>query len=68
MTASALLRHGIGHMHTVLHELTEWLQAREVAAIGDFRRSMSRERLSDSAAFERANYISILGSMDTAGR
>ena len=60
MTTSALLRHGIGHMRTLLDDLTEWLDARDVAAIGDIRGRMSRERLGDPLAFERGNYISIL--------
>jgi len=60
MTTSALLRHGIGHMRTLLADLTEWLDARGVAAIGDIRGKMSRERLGDPPAFERGNYISIL--------
>ena len=59
MTTSALLRHGIGHMRTLLAELTEWLDARGVAAIGDIRGKMSRQRLGDPPAFERGNYISI---------
>ena len=60
MTTSALLRYGIGHMNRLLADLTEWLDARGVAAIDDIRGKMSRERLGDPPAFERANYISIL--------
>jgi dihydroorotate dehydrogenase (fumarate) len=60
MTTSSLLRHGIGHMRTLLNDLTDWLEAREVASIGDIRGRMSRQRLGDPVAFERGNYISIL--------
>ncbi len=60
MTTSALLRHGAGHMRTLLRDLTDWLDARGVAAIGDIRGKMSRQRLGEPQAFERANYISIL--------
>jgi dihydroorotate dehydrogenase (fumarate) len=60
MTTSALLRHGPGHMRTLLEGLAAWLDAREVAAVGDIRGRMSRRRLGDPVAFERANYISIL--------
>ena len=38
MTASALLRYGIDHMRTLLTGLTEWLDARDIAAIGDHSR------------------------------
>jgi dihydroorotate dehydrogenase (fumarate) len=60
MTTSALLRHGIGHVRTLLGDLIEWLDTRGVAAIGDIRGKMSRQRLGDPLAFERAKYISIL--------
>jgi dihydroorotate dehydrogenase (fumarate) len=59
-TTSALLRHGAGHMRTLVHDLTAWLEARDVAAIGDLRGRMSRQHLGNPVAFERANYISIL--------
>ncbi len=67
MTTSALLRHGIGHMRTLLGDLTDWLDARGVAAIGDIRGNMSRQRLDEPAAFDRGNYINILQGW-TAGR
>ena len=60
MTSSALLRHGIGHMRTLLGGLTDWLDARGVTSIGDIRGKMSCQRLGGPPAFERGNYISIL--------
>ena len=66
MTASGLLRHGIGHMRTLVNDLTAWLEARDVAAIGDIRGRMSRHRLGDPVAFERGNYISILEGWSSA--
>jgi dihydroorotate dehydrogenase (fumarate) len=48
MTTSALLRHGIGHMRTLLADLTDWLDARGVATIDDIRGKMSRQRLIDA--------------------
>ena len=59
MTTSALLRHGAGHMRTLLDGLNAWLDARN-ASIDDVRGRMSQRRLKDPAAFERANYIQIL--------
>jgi dihydroorotate dehydrogenase (fumarate) len=59
MTTSALLRHGVGHMATLVDGLTEWLDARE-ANLGDIKGRMSRGRLQDTDAYERANYIRIL--------
>lgn len=60
MTTSSLLRHGIEHMRTLVSGLTEWLEAREVAAVGDIRGRMSRRRMGNPPTFERGNYIRIL--------
>jgi dihydroorotate dehydrogenase (fumarate) len=60
MTTSALLRHGIGHMSALLAGLSQWLDARGVAAIGDIRGRTSRQRIDDPTDFDRANYLKIL--------
>jgi dihydroorotate dehydrogenase (fumarate) len=60
MTTSALLRHGVGHIGMLVDGLTQWLDAREIASVGDIRGTMSRGRIGDPTAFERANYIQIL--------
>ena len=60
MTASALLRHGIEHMKTLLDGLAQWMDAIEVDVLGDIRGMMSQRRIKDPTAFERANYIQIL--------
>ncbi|HLN11924.1 MAG TPA: dihydroorotate dehydrogenase-like protein [bacterium] len=62
MTTSALLRHGVGYMQTLLDGLTNWLDARNIDAVSRIRGRMSRRALPDAAAFERANYITILQS------
>jgi dihydroorotate dehydrogenase (fumarate) len=60
MTTSALLRHGVDHMATLLAGLTSWLSAREFASLADMRGIMSQHKVQDPQAFERANYIKIL--------
>lgn len=60
MTTSSLLRHGVGHMRTLVHDLTDWLAARDMESIGDIRGKLSHQRLGDCPALERGNYISIL--------
>ena len=59
MTTSALLRHGVAHMRTLLHGLRTWLEARG-ADLNDIRGRMSQHRIKDPGAFERMNYIRIL--------
>jgi len=60
MTTSALLRHGVRHMTTLLDGLRRWLEARELASIGDIRGKLSQQKVRDPVAFERANYVHIL--------
>jgi dihydroorotate dehydrogenase (fumarate) len=60
MTTSALLRHGVGHMATMLSDLQSWLAARQFGSLDDMRGIMDQQSLRDPQAFERANYIKIL--------
>jgi dihydroorotate dehydrogenase (fumarate) len=62
MTTSALLRHGVGHVKTLLDGLTQWMDARGFDNVSDLRGLMSQKRIKDPTAFERANYIQILHS------
>ncbi len=59
MTTSALLRHGVRHMASLVDGLAEWLDARE-ATLADIKGRMSHAKLRDTDAYERANYIRIL--------
>ncbi|MBO0759029.1 MAG: dihydroorotate dehydrogenase-like protein, partial [Bradyrhizobiaceae bacterium] len=60
MTTSALLRHGVAHMKTLVDGLTQWLAARDLASVNAVRGSLSQRRVRDPVAFERANYVEIL--------
>ena len=60
MTTSSLLRHGPGHIATLLAGLEKWLDAREFTSFQQVRGIMSQQRLRDPKAFERTNYIKIL--------
>jgi dihydroorotate dehydrogenase (fumarate) len=60
MTTSALLRHGVDHMKTLLDGLIQWMDARDFGDIRDVRGLMSQQRIKDPIIFERANYIQIL--------
>jgi dihydroorotate dehydrogenase (fumarate) len=60
MTTSALLRHGVGHMRTLVDGLVRLLEARELASVGEVRGRLSQRSLADPTAFERANYLRIL--------
>lgn len=60
MTTSSLLRHGVGHMRTLLDGLSALLAAREIDSLGEIRGRMSQRNLSNPTAFERANYVRML--------
>lgn len=60
MTASALIRHGIGHLKVLHDGLVADLTAREASSVADIRGRMSRDKVADQTAFDRVNYIRIL--------
>jgi len=60
MTTSSLLRHGPGHITTLLEGLETWLNARDFKSLEQVRGIMSQRHLHDPGAFERANYVKIL--------
>jgi dihydroorotate dehydrogenase (fumarate) len=60
MTTSALLRHGVGHMRTLLEGLSSLLAAREIGSLDQIRGRMSQRSVKDPTAFERANYLHVL--------
>ena len=59
---SAILRHGPDKLREVREELARWLEEHEYESLAQARASMSLERCPDPRAFERANYIRIVGS------
>jgi len=62
MTTSALLRHGPGHMAVMLRGLRSWLSARGFSSLDSVRGLLSHRLLGADDAFERANYMEVLGS------
>lgn len=62
MMTSAILRHGPGHVTSVIEELERWLDTHEYESVSQLRGSMSHAATSDPAAFERANYLKVLHS------
>jgi dihydroorotate dehydrogenase (fumarate) len=62
MMASAVLRHGVSHVRTVLRELTAWMEQHEYDSIELMQGSMSQRACAEPDAFERANYMRVLRS------
>jgi dihydroorotate dehydrogenase (fumarate) len=62
MTASNLLHYGEQTIGQILNDLEAWMQEREYESIRQMQGSMSQKSVREPAAFERANYMKVLGS------
>ena len=62
MTASKLLHDGEQAIGQILSDLEEWMKEREYESIRQMQGSMSQKSVNEPAAFERANYMKVLGS------
>jgi dihydroorotate dehydrogenase (fumarate) len=64
MMASALLQHGPEHATTTLNDIQAWMAEHEYESITQMHGSMRQAAVAEPAAFERANYMKVLGSYD----
>ena len=62
MLASELLQNGIGRISEILTDLKVWMEEHEYTSIKQMQGSMSQKSVAEPAAFERANYMKVLGS------
>src|SRR5207344_1844728 len=60
MTATALLRHGPEHATVLLDGLSDWLNRKGLATVGDARGMLAVPHDTDEALYERAGYVSAL--------
>jgi dihydroorotate dehydrogenase (fumarate) len=66
MLCSVLLQRGIEHIRTIERGMREWMERYEYESVRQMRGSMSQKNCANSAAFERAHYVSALHSYKTA--
>jgi dihydroorotate dehydrogenase (fumarate) len=62
MIASSLLRNSEAIIPKLLGELEGWMREHEYESIQQMQGSMSQKNVREPAAFERANYMKVLGS------
>jgi len=62
MMASELLHNGVDSVSNILAELQTWMEKHEYTSIKQMQGSMSQKSVAEPAAFERANYMKVLGS------
>lgn len=60
MTASALLRHGAGHVGTLLDGLQGWMRRKGFASVDEVRGRLAVPAGADATAYERAGYVAAL--------
>jgi len=63
MMCSALMRHGVNHLRHVERGLREWIEEHEYESVKQMQGSMSQIKCADPAAFERAQYMHAVKSM-----
>jgi len=63
MLCSALLKNGVGHLRRIEDGLLEWMEKHEYESARQMRGSMSQIRCADPSAFERAQYMKAVRSM-----
>ena len=66
MMTSELLQHGVRRLGQVLTEMSHWMSDKEYSSIDQMKGSMSQVNTAEPAAFERANYMRVLGSYSPA--
>jgi len=63
MMCSALLRNGINHLHNVENGEVDWMEKHEYESVQQMQGSMSQLRCPDPGAFERAQYMRAVKSL-----
>lgn len=63
MLCSSLLRNGVGHLRYVERGLVEWMEKHEYKSVQQMKGSMSQLRCPDPSAFERAQYMRAVKSV-----
>lgn len=62
MICTVLLKNGISYAEKILAEMQEWLKAHDYNSVRQIKGILSHKKCADPMAFERANYMKVLGS------
>ncbi len=62
MLASEILKNGYGRIPDILSTIAYWMKEHEYESIRQMQGSMSQKAVREPAAFERANYMRVLGA------
>jgi dihydroorotate dehydrogenase (fumarate) len=61
MMASELLENGVERVGQILQEMQTWMEEHEYSSVQQMIGSVSHQKVAEPAAFERANYVKVLG-------
>jgi len=64
MMASVLLKNGSSHIAELLNGLQSWMETNQYTSVKQMHGILSQRSVANPAAFERANYLKILNSLD----
>jgi dihydroorotate dehydrogenase (fumarate) len=64
MLCSSLLRNGVKHLRHIERGLADWMEMREYESVRQLQGSMSQKRCPDPSAFERAQYMRAVKSLE----
>jgi dihydroorotate dehydrogenase (fumarate) len=64
MTASALIRHGLGHASVLLDDLSSWMSRMGFSSVAEVRGLLSVPAAANEAVEERADYVAALQAAD----
>jgi dihydroorotate dehydrogenase (fumarate) len=60
--ASVLLEQGVGKIGDLIAGVQQWMEEHEYESVSQMKGALSQRNVADPAAFERANYMKVLGS------
>ena len=66
MLCSVLMQRGISHISTIERELTELMRKHEFNSVAELRGKLSHQNAADPGAFERAQYLRVVGTEPSA--
>jgi dihydroorotate dehydrogenase (fumarate) len=67
MTASTLYQNGLGYINTMNEGLKAWMTRHKFKSVDEMRGLMSQNRIGDPTAYERANYLRVIGTERKVG-
>jgi len=59
---ATLMTHGVGHLRTLEHGLAKWMERRDYESVQQLQGAMSQQKIKTPSAYERAQYMKVLGS------